>query len=136
MVITREADYAVRIMERLSKAGDQRVDARTIAQDTDVTQRFTLKILHELVDAGLAVSFKGARGGYRLSRPAEEITLLEVIEAVEGPYMFSRCQQEDYSCDHCEAGCRFHRIYDGVTAMVRKELSCYSFADLCAKPSE
>lgn len=131
MVITREADYAVRIMEQLCRAGGQRVDARSIAEAADVTQRFTLKILHELVDAGLAVSFKGAHGGYLLARPPEKITLLDVIEAVEGPYMFSRCQQEDYNCDHCGVGCRFQHIYDKVTTMVRQELASHSFAELC-----
>ncbi len=131
MVLTREADYAVRIMERLCRDHTQRVAACTLAQSAGVTQRFTLKILHKLVEAGLAVSFKGPHGGYQPARPPEEITLLQVLEAVEGPYMLSRCQKEDYTCDYCGDGCRFQRIYNEVTALVREKLGGYTFADLC-----
>jgi Rrf2 family protein len=132
MVITLGTDYAVRIMEFLAHA-TKRTDARTIAEKTRVTQRFTLKILHKLVNAGLAMSFKGAHGGYLLAKPPEQINLLQVIEAVEGPYMFSRCQQEEYSCDHgCTTSCHFHEIYDEVTVLVRNKLSSYTFADILA----
>ncbi|WOC31194.1 MULTISPECIES: RrF2 family transcriptional regulator [Caproicibacterium] len=129
MVITLETDYAVRIVELLTRA-EGKTDARTIAEKTLVTQRFTLKILHKLVNAGLVTSFKGAHGGYMLARPPEKITLLQVIEAVEGPYMFSRCQQETYNCNHsCTTSCRFHEIYDEVTVMVRDKLRSYTFAE-------
>ena len=130
MVITLETDYAVCIMELLAHT-KKRVDARTIAEKTRVTQRFTLKILHKLVKSGLVVSFKGAHGGYLLARPPKEITLLQVIEAVEGPYMFSRCHQQEYSCDHgSTTSCCFHKIYDEVTALVRNKLRSYTFADI------
>lgn len=130
MVITLETDYAVRIMEMLTRT-ENRADARTIAEKTRVTQRFTLKILHKLVNAGLVVSFKGAHGGYKLAQKPEQITLLQVIEAVEGLYMFSRCQQEEYSCDHsCTTSCHFHKIYDEVTVLVRDKLRSYTFADV------
>lgn len=129
MVITLETDYAVRIMELLTST-EGRADAHTIAEKTLVTQRFTLKILHKLVNAGLVVSFKGAHGGYMLARPPEKVTLLQVIEAVEGPYMFSRCQQETYSCNHsCTTSCRFHKIYDEVTVLVRDKLRSCTFAE-------
>ncbi|MCH3972514.1 MAG: Rrf2 family transcriptional regulator [Oscillospiraceae bacterium] len=132
MVITLETDYAVRIMEVLAGT-DSRVEARTIAEKTMVTQRFTLKILRKLVAAGLVVSFKGAHGGYALAKSPQQITLLEVIEAVEGPYMFSRCQQEAYSCDHSgTSSCRFHEIYNEVTVLVRDKLRSYTFADVLA----
>ncbi|WP_404352648.1 RrF2 family transcriptional regulator [Caproicibacterium sp. XB2] len=130
MVITLETDYAVRIMEVLATE-NSKVDACTIAEKAMVTQRFTLKILHKLVTAGLVVSFKGAHGGYTLAKASEQITLLEVIEAVEGPYMFSRCQQKAYSCDHSgTSSCRFHEIYNEVTVLVRDKLSSYTFADV------
>ena len=83
MVMTLEADYAVRIVEYLTRHPG-RWDARTISEAMDVPLRFCLKILRGLVAQGMVCSFKGAKGGYSLSRPAGEITLREVIESVEG----------------------------------------------------
>ena len=93
MVMTLEADYAVRIVEYLTKHPERR-DARTISEETQIPLRFSLKILRELVLEGLVCSFKGAKGGYTLAKSPQEITLRQVIELVEGPYMLSRCQKE------------------------------------------
>ena len=94
MVMTLEADYAVRIVEYLTKHPG-RWDAKTISEQMQVPMRFCLKILRGLVGAGMVCSFKGSKGGYSLARPAGEITLLQVIESVEGPYMLSRCQKDE-----------------------------------------
>ena len=125
---TWEADYAVRIVEFLATQSE-RADAKTISDETQVTQRFTLKILRTLVANDIAVSYKGAKGGYELARPAKEITLRQVIEAVEGPYMISRCQGDAYSCTRTD--CRLHGIYGKISAMVRKELDAISFDTIC-----
>ena len=132
MVMTLEADYAVRIVEYLTK-NPQRRDAKTISEETRIPLRFSLKILRELVAEGLVCSYKGAKGGYTLARPPEEITLRQVIELVEGPYMLSRCQKEEYSCgrEHC----RLHNIYEKISEDVRRELESYTFAMICAPHS-
>ena len=128
MHMTLETDYAVRIVEFLATQSE-RADAKTISDETQVTQRFTLKILRTLVANGIAVSYKGAKGGYELARPAKEITLRQVIEAVEGPYMISRCQGDAYSCTRTD--CRLHGIYGKISAMVRKELDAITFDTIC-----
>ena len=89
MHITQESDYAVRIVYCLAKCGTRR-DARGISEEMCVTLRFSLKILGKLVSSGIVESYKGNRGGYELARPASEITLKDVIDAVEGPYRLSR----------------------------------------------
>lgn len=129
MVMTLEADYAVRIVEYLTKHPERR-DAKTISVETQIPLRFSLKILRELVAEGLVCSFKGAKGGYTLAKSPEEITLRQVIELVEGPYMLSRCQKEEYSCgrEHC----RLHSIYEKISENVRRELESYTFAMICA----
>lgn len=128
MHMTLETDYAVRIMETLTREG-KRVDARTISEKARVPQRFALKILRSLVADGLVRSYKGASGGYELARCPGEITLREVIESVEGPYRISRCQGDEYCCDH--TNCRFHRIYEEVSQLVRDKLDEYTFAAIC-----
>ena len=78
MHMTLEADYAVRIVEFLAEQGCK-TDAHTIAEQTRVPLRFALKILRTLVSQDIIVSYKGAKGGYQLAHPAEEITLRQVI---------------------------------------------------------
>ena len=75
MFLNNETDYAIRIISCLAESSD-RVDAAGIAEKTGVTLRFTLKILHRLVQGGIVKSFKGNKGGYILARPAEDITFL------------------------------------------------------------
>ncbi len=130
MVLTLEADYAVRIVEYLTNH-PERCDARTISDAMRVPQRFCLKILRDLVAKGMVCSFKGAKGGYTLARPASRITLREVIESVEGPYMLSRCQNEEYSCGRTH--CRLHKIYEKISEDVRKELDSYDFETICGE---
>lgn len=127
MVMTLEADYAVRIVDALAVSNSKK-DARSISEETQVPLRFALKILRKLVAGGLIVSYKGARGGYMLAREPAKITLRQVIESVEGPYMISRCQQEEYDCS--KTSCRFYRIYDDISAVVRKKLDSYTFENL------
>lgn len=125
MVMTLEADYAVRIVDMLAKTKNK-TDAHTLSEKTGVPLRFARKILRKLVAGGLINSFKGAGGGYVLARGAGEITLRQVIESVEGTYMFSRCQQEEYSCSN-NTCCRFHGIYDEISEIVREKLDSYTF---------
>ena len=127
MDMTLEADYAVRIVELLSDA-DQRIDAHTISEKTQVPLRFALKILRKLVTDGLVKSYKGARGGYVIGRDPATITLREVIESVEGPYMLSRCQQDAYCCTN--HSCRVHKVYAEISKMVRDKLDEYTFGSV------
>ncbi len=128
MVMTLEADYAVRIVEYLT-THPERCDAKTISERVSVPLRFSLKILRDLVREGMVCSFKGAKGGYTLAKPPAEITLREVVESVEGPYMLCRCQKEEYSCGR--AGCRLHGIYKEISEKVREELDSYNFEMIC-----
>ena len=124
MNITLEADYAVRIVEMLANCA-QRTDASQISEITHVPQRFALKILRKLVSADLVRSYRGASGGYELARPAGEITLRQVIEAIEGPFTISRCQDADYCC--ANSACKVHKIYAEISQLVREKLDGYTF---------
>lgn len=127
MYITQEADYAVRIVYCLAKAGERR-DARSISNDVAVTLRFSLKILGKLSSAGIVNSFKGNRGGYELARPPVEITLKDVLCAVEGPFAVSRC----VTMDSCNRGktcdCPFHGAFARISDSINSQLEEVSFA--------
>ncbi|NLN82617.1 MAG: Rrf2 family transcriptional regulator [Clostridiales bacterium] len=141
MHINLESDYAVRIVHCLATEvgsgnldADRRLDAQTIAERTSVSLRFTLKIMRKLVAAGIVKSYKGARGGYTLSRLPRDITLRQVIEAVEGPYRFSRCMDGDYSCNcNTTSECPFRSVFDEVTRLVTNKLDEISFDTLSAR---
>jgi len=94
MRITREADYSIRILIRLAMA-KERMGASEIAADTSISQRFALKILNKLCHAGLVISFKGIRGGYCLNKPAEDITLLDVITLIDGEIAEPEMQSDE-----------------------------------------
>ena len=131
MHITQESDYAIRIVYCLAKSSARR-DARGISEEINVSLRFSLKILGKLVQSGIVTSFKGNRGGYELARPASEITLRHVIEAVEGEYCFSRCLKGKSDC--CSRGawgsCALQRVFAEISADVNRKLDSVSFAQL------
>lgn len=127
MHITLESDYAVRIVAYLSQA-KSRTDAKTISQETGVTLRFALKILRKLVGGGIVKSFKGTQGGYEIAKDPREITLKDVIETVEGPYVLSRCVREGFSCSNPQMGpCRFNPVFKEISAIVNEKLASVNF---------
>src|SRR6201998_1236948 len=86
MRISAKADYAVRAMVELAAtAGDKPVKAERIATAQDIPLNFLENILGELRHAGIVRSHRGAAGGFRLAKPADQLTVADVIRAVEGP---------------------------------------------------
>lgn len=86
MRLTRAEGYAVRALIRLAAPESLgKPVASHVLAGRDMPERFLLKVLHPLVNAGILTSLKGPHGGYRLCRPAKEITLLEVTTALNGP---------------------------------------------------
>lgn len=132
MHITQETDYALRIVYCLAKSG-VRQDARTISEEMCVTLRFSLKILGKLVQNGVVKSYKGNRGGYELARESADITLLDVIGAVEGPYAMSRCVAEDTGgeCSRGASGCcAFQNVFARLSHTVNQQLAQVNFRDI------
>ena len=86
MRLSHASTYALQALAHLAAAGpDRRVASHDIARARGIPERFILKVLRPLVSARLVRSLKGPHGGFRLAKPAARITLLEVVEAVEGP---------------------------------------------------
>ena len=111
----------------------ERIDAGKISDKATVTLRFALKILRKLVSAGIVESFKGTFGGYILKKDPSEITLREVVEAIEGTYYFSRCLSPEGSCNRGMSGiCCYQKAFSEISDMVRDKLESYTFAELIA----
>ncbi len=134
MRITLESDYALRILTVM--AGYEGItDAKTISEDTSVTIRFTLKILHKLVTGNLVESYKGSHGGYKLKRSPEEITLKDVIELIDGPIAIARCLSTSESCSlNCDkTACVYHHIFDTISIDLANKLSRITISDVINK---
>lgn len=99
MQITRQADYAVRAVLYLARAlPNQRAATSTIAQEQRIPPSFLAKIISQLSIAGLLHTSRGARGGVMLAREPKDITLLEVVEAIDGPIMLNECVGDSSTC--------------------------------------
>lgn len=130
MHITLEADYAIRIAVYLARV-NRRVDAGTIAENTGVTLRFALKILRNLVSHGITKSYKGTQGGYELACDPKEITLKQLLEAVEGEYVLSRCLNSTETCTNPKCTqCKAKKVFADITNTVQKMLDDVCLADL------
>jgi FeS assembly SUF system regulator len=89
--LNRLTDYAVVVMAQMAQRRDQVRTAPRIAEETGVPLPTVAKILNALTRDTLVVSQRGAAGGYTLSRPAEQITVAEIIQALEGPIALTAC---------------------------------------------
>jgi len=99
MQITRQADYAVRAVVYLSQLGEnKRAATSQIAREQQIPPSFLAKIVSQLSIAGLLQTSRGARGGVSLARDPKDITLLEVVEAIDGPILLNECVIDPSVC--------------------------------------
>jgi Rrf2 family protein len=99
MQITRQADYAVRAVLYLARLGEnERAATSQVAKQQHIPPSFLAKIISQLSIAGILHTSRGARGGVTLAHEPKEITLLEVIEAIDGPIMLNECVGEQGTC--------------------------------------
>lgn len=96
MLVTREADYAVRCVMEVAKVG--RTSAAQVARTQSISPTFLGKIVQSLAKSGILATKRGVGGGIALAKDPEDITLLEVIEAVGGPLVINECLQSPDSC--------------------------------------
>ena len=137
MRITLESDYALRILSALAMH-NEKIDAKTLSDEISVTQRFTLKILHKLVQKDFVKSYKGVQGGYKLNVPPDKITLKDVIELIDGPIVISRCLESSESCsmNPDKTACIYHHIFDTISLDVAKKLAGITIADVLNRKYE
>lgn len=122
MYITLETDYAVRIVDCLARS-QGRMGAKAISEKACVTLRFSLKILRKLVASGIIRSYKGAQGGYEVARPLDQISINDILETIEGPYMLNRCLRDGHSCSRMhEEKCLYHYLFKHISDQVRSQL--------------
>jgi Rrf2 family iron-sulfur cluster assembly transcriptional regulator len=132
LTLTKRGDYVVRAalsLARTYKGGLRKI--REVADDMDLPLRYTPQILTLLVKAGLAEARAGKQGGYRLLRDPADISLLELVEAGEGPLRNERCTLRGGPC-HWENVCPVHSVWQEASEALASVLAARSLASLAA----
>jgi Rrf2 family protein len=133
MQITRQADYAIRAVRYLAKQGpNQRSATSTVAQEMKIPPSFLAKIISQLSIAGLLHTSRGARGGVTLARDAKEISLLDVVEAIDGPILLNECVGDPADCQFSD-DCLVHPIWVEAQEALVKRLRETRFDTLAVK---
>jgi Rrf2 family protein len=127
MQITRQADYAMRAVLYLSELGlERRAATSQIAEQKQIPPSFLAKIVSQLSVAGLLQTSRGARGGVSLARPPDDISFLEVIEAIDGPILLNECVLDSGACTFGES-CAIRDVFCDAQAELVARLETTTF---------
>jgi FeS assembly SUF system regulator len=132
MRLSHLADYAVVLMTAAARRpAGLRLSATELAQETGVPLPTAQKLMGQLAGSGLLTSVRGASGGFTLSRPAAEISLADIVEAVEGPIVMTQCSGAEGPSDCAlDAHCRVKPHMGVVGNAVRGALGAVSLTEL------
>lgn len=137
MELTHRSSYAIRAVLALARADDSEVvPARMIARDMDIPVRFLPQVLGDLNRAGIVEARLGRAGGYRLSRPAAEVSLLDIIEASEGDARRQTCVLTGQPCGTSPDPCEVHPMFFDAQEAILARLSRTSVAEIVARSAE
>ena len=135
--VSQKVEYGMRAMIELAlrrdRDADELVPARSIAESQRIPLRFLEQQLGALHKAGLVESFRGAGGGCRLSRPAQDIRVANIVDALEGPlYPMGCLSAEDHTC-FADAQCGLQELWGDVQVAIRQVFERMTLADMVGK---
>ena len=123
MIVTRETDDALRILRALEEG--RSITAGELAEEEALPQKFAYKILKKLQKAGYIRILRGASGGCSLSCRLEEVSLYDLLNALELNFLLSSCMTPGYSCEWCRKkrrSCTAHEQLSGIQKLIDTEL--------------
>ncbi len=110
-VLQHNTDYALRLMVSLARHyGPQVVSTRKLAGEEDVSYQLACKLMQRLSGARLVQSSMGWKGGFRLTRPPQSVSLLEIVTAIQGPVRLNRCLLPNVSCSRRRSCHMCHKL--------------------------
>lgn len=129
-MLSRRADYGVRaMMDLASRSAQERIVVAEIAKRQDIPPSFLAKIIPLLARAGLVRTWLGAAGGITLARPPEQISLLQIIEAIDGPLALNLCSIDPTQCKHYTT-CTACEVWGKAQAQLNRTLAQTRLSDL------
>jgi Rrf2 family transcriptional regulator, iron-sulfur cluster assembly transcription factor len=130
MLYSRSAEYAIRSLVHLAALGDgEYAMVKNIAAETAIPPHFLAKILQDLARGGFLQSSKGPHGGFRLRLAAGDVSMLKIVEAMDGAGRHQRCIGGNPEC-HDQAPCAMHDSWIGLRSRIIGYLEGTSIADL------
>ncbi len=136
MQITRQADYALRAMLYLAKMNPgERAATSQIAEEMDIPPSFLAKIISQLSIAGLIHTSRGAHGGVSLARKPKDVSLLDVVEAIDGPIALNECTLDPSVCLFGNT-CPIHEVWCQAQAELVHKLKQSTFDELVEREKE
>lgn len=129
MRVSAKVDYAVRAAAELAAAGEGPVKGERLAEAQDIPLQFLEHILLELKHTGIVRARRGAKGGYWLARPADEVTIAEIVRAVEGPIAHVQSSPPE-SIEYRGNAEDLQEVWIAVRASIRSVLEEVTLADL------
>jgi FeS assembly SUF system regulator len=128
--LSKIADYGVVLMAELASDPSRAThNARELAADVHLPVPVVSKVLKALARGGLLESHRGAKGGYQLARPAPQISVAEIVRALEGPIAITECNLGPRSCQH-EVACALRSPWQRINQVVQGTLARVTLADL------
>ena len=128
--LNRITDYAVVVLAQMVREPDRQVTAPQLSEESSVPAPTVAKVLKALAKEGVLASQRGVHGGYRLARPAGDISMLEVIRALEGPVSLTACVDgAEGDCD-VELLCPVRGNWDRVNTAIRSALAGVTLEDM------
>jgi Rrf2 family protein len=138
MQLTRAADYAVRVMIHLAgQPVHTRASRADLAEAAECPEQFLSKVLQSLTRAGLVISHRGNTGGFELPDSTRDVSVLEVVEAIEGPVRLNLCLTHDHACAR-QSWCPAHPIWaeaQQAMAEVLQKATIQSLAQRAVAPA-
>jgi FeS assembly SUF system regulator len=132
--ISKLTDYGTVVLAHLAAHGNSVCSATDVAAATGLSPPTVSKLLKSLARAGLATSTRGASGGYRLARSADDISAANVIDALEGPVSITECSASDSHCEH-QGVCSVGGAWQRINIAMRRALDDISLSDLLRSSS-
>lgn len=133
--LNRLTDYAVVVMSQMARKPEGVWTAPQIAQDTGVPLPTVAKLLNALAHGDLITSRRGATGGYSLDRPADEITVADIIQALEGPIALTACVEGSGNGCDVESLCPMRGNWNRVNNAIRGALGSVTLTDMAVPSS-
>jgi len=129
MLITRETDYAVRTVLYLAREVDRTANVAEVARAMHIPKTFLAKILQRLSKKGILVSTRGVKGGFRLAKKPSDISLLDIMEAIQGPAGINLCVIDSKKC-RLSPHCSVHPVWVDIRKEVERRLQKQTIASL------
>ena len=129
MDVTRRSDYALRMLRATYRERGSYRSVAQIAQEEGIPYAFARSIQHDLVEAGLLSTVRGAKGGTALAVDPCETTMLQVLEAVGGPLSIAPCSEEPAACAK-QPECAFNKLWQGADALVSQYFGSITLSDI------